>query len=141
MKVYIVDENDFQTAGQVIGSTYSGYDTPVITKETIMSKAIDVDTSNLNNVACIDRSAEEKVNEEKARTEIEPNMDRCHFIESKYYIDTDERVNWYIYNDVTFKEIITDNRYWRYEVIYNGKPYVYLSLEDACKFIENNMTL
>lgn len=49
MKVYIIDENDFETVGQVIDSDYSGYDTPVITKETIMSKAIDVDTSNLIN--------------------------------------------------------------------------------------------
>ena len=49
MKIYVIDENDFETAGQVIDSAYSSYDTPVITKETIMSKAIDVDTSNLIN--------------------------------------------------------------------------------------------
>lgn len=47
MKVYIIDENDFETVGQVIDSAYSGYDTPVITKETIMSKAIDFDAPKL----------------------------------------------------------------------------------------------
>lgn len=88
-----------------------------------------------------ERVDEERVDEEKAKIEYEPDMDRCHFIKSAHHIDTGERVNWYIYNDVKFKEIITDNQYWRYEVIHNGIPYVYLRLEDACKFIENNMTL
>ena len=123
MKVYIIDENDFQTVGQVIDSAYSGYDTPVITKETIMSKAIDVE-----------------VDEEKAKIEYEPDMDRCHFIKSEHYIDIDEYVDWYIYNNVKIK-VIKNYLPWRYVIIYNNTPYVYLSLEGACKFIENNITL
>ena len=42
MKVYIVDENDFETTGQVIDSDYSGYNQLVITKETIDSKSIEL---------------------------------------------------------------------------------------------------
>lgn len=86
------------------------------------------------------RVLEERVNEEKAKIEYEPDMDRCHFIQSEYYIDADEHINWYIYNNVKIKEI-TKYLPWRYEVIYDHKSYVFLSLEQACKFIENNITL
>lgn len=72
--------------------------------------------------------------------EYEPDMDRCHFIKSEHYIDTDEYVDWYIYNNVKI-QVIKTYLPWRYEVIYDNKLYVYLSLEQACKFIENNITL
>ena len=49
MKVYIIDENDFETVGRVIDSDYSGYSELVITKEVIMSKAIEIDSSILEN--------------------------------------------------------------------------------------------
>lgn len=81
-----------------------------------------------------------KLIEKEGRTEIEPDMDRCHFINSTYYIDADEHINWYIYNNVKIKEI-TKYLPWRYEVIYDNKSYVFLSLEQACKFIENHITL
>lgn len=83
---------------------------------------------------------EERVDEEKAKIEYEPDMDRCHFIKSEHYIDIDEYVDWYTYNNVTIR-VIKTHLPWRYEVIYNSTPYVYLSLEGACKFIENNITL
>jgi len=136
MKVYIIDENDFQTVGEVIDSAYSGYDTPVITKETIMSKAINFDTPFLYipKVELPDKTLE------KTKVEIEPDMDRCHFIKSEHFIDTEEYVDWYIYNNVKIK-VIKTYLPWRYEVIYDSKPYVYLSLDGACKFIENNITL
>ena len=87
---------------------------------------------------------EERVNEEKVRIEYEPDMDMCHFIKSEHCVDTDEYINWYVYYDVPVKEITTYLS-WRHEIIYevnyNGKRYVYLDLEDACKFIENNIIL
>ena len=42
MKIYVVDENDYETTGQVIDSDYSGYDQLVITKDTIDAKSIDI---------------------------------------------------------------------------------------------------
>ena len=42
MRVYIVDDNDIETAGRVIDSDFSGYDQLVIPLETINEKAIDL---------------------------------------------------------------------------------------------------
>lgn len=82
------------------------------------------------------RVLEERVNEEKARTEIEPNMDRCHLIGTTYFIDTDEDANIYIYNGVRIIEKHKTSPV-RYEVFCGKTPYVYLDLYDACKFIDN----
>ena len=86
---------------------------------------------------------EERVNEENTRIEYEPDMDRCHFIKSEHRAGTNVYINWYVYNDVPIKETTTYLS-WRHEIIYevnyNNTRYVYLDLEDACKFIENNIT-
>lgn len=82
------------------------------------------------------RVLEERVNEEKARTEIEPNMDRCHLIGTTYFIDTDEDANIYIYHGVRIIERYKTSPI-RYEVFCDKTPYVYLDLYDACKFIDN----
>ena len=83
---------------------------------------------------------EERVDEEKARIEYEPDMDRCHLIQTTYFVDTNEDANIYLYNGVRIIERYKTSPI-RYEVFCGKAPYVYLDLYDACKFIENNITL
>ena len=77
----------------------------------------------------------EKNAEPPKRRDREPDMERCHFIETTSY-NTEFQTDKYIYNDIPIYFHKSNNRYNVY--CFDGMM-VYVDIYDACKFIENNM--